>query len=216
MDSYAFKKRYNAAISDVKEEKYEAAIAALDILANDADTPKDLEQIQFGLAYAYYRSGDYDQSVERTELFIRQHPKHSSLEYAYYLRSLVMTAKGDQEMLELLRNISASTNVSPEGLRGAYDYFAQTLQHYPKGLYAEDVIRQMTRIRKKLAEYELNIVRFELTQEQYDEAARRAKYVIEYYDDTPAHMTGLELLVKTYKAQGKIKQAAAISKTLLQ
>ncbi|MDH5570555.1 MAG: outer membrane protein assembly factor BamD [Gammaproteobacteria bacterium] len=216
MDSYAFKNRYNAAISDVKEGKHEAAITALEALANEADTPSEQEQIDFGLAYAYYQNKDYDKSIERTEIFIRQHPKHSKLEYAYYLRSLAITAKGDQQMFNLLENIATNKNISPEILREGYDNFAKTLQHYPKGDYAEDVIRQMTRIRKKLAEFELNIVRSDFTQEQYDEAARRAKYVIEYYDDTPAHMTGLELLVKIYKAQGKTKMAEETSKTLLQ
>ena len=119
-------------------------------------------------------------------------------------------------MMELLGSMPPDKSRSPEGLREAYDYFARTLQLYPKGQYAEDVIRQMTRIRKKLAEYEINIIRSDLIEQNYTEVTRRANYVAEYYSDTPAHMKALELLIRGYTAQGDTRQADLTQKKLQQ
>jgi outer membrane protein assembly factor BamD len=216
MDSYAFKKRYNTAMSDVKAEQYEAGITTLKQLEQDADTPTDSMQVAYGLAYAYYKSENFDEAIKRCDLLIRQHSNKPDMEYAHYLRALAATSKGDKQMLALLSSVPPNKSESAEDLRIAYDYFARTLQLFPKGKYAEDVIRQMSRIRKKLAEYEINVIRSDMMEQNYSEATRRANYVVEYYSDTPAHMKALELLIKSYKSQGDPRQAELANKKLKQ
>ena len=216
MDNYAFKKRYHAAMNDVKAEQYETAITSLKQLETEVDVPINAMQVAYGLAYAYYQSENFDETIKRCDTLIRQHPKQPNLEYAYYLRSLAATSKGDQQVLALLAELPPDKAKSPDDLRSAYNYFAKSLQLYPKGKYAEDVVRQMNRIRKKLAEYEIHVIRSDIVEQNFVEATRRANYVTEYYSDTPAHMKALELLIKSHQAQGNERQAELTKQRLLQ
>ena len=89
-----------------EQELYEAASEQLD-KDNSAQAIKNLqmlearfpfgpyaEQAQLELIYAYYKNYDYSAVIEASERFIRLHPQHPNVDYAYYMRGLANFAEG--------------------------------------------------------------------------------------------------------------------------
>ena len=60
------------------------------------------EQAQLEIAYAYYKNNDQAEALAAADRFIRLHPTHPSVDYAYYLKGLVNFTENKTTMDKLL------------------------------------------------------------------------------------------------------------------
>jgi tetratricopeptide (TPR) repeat protein len=77
---------------------YDLAIRALQALESRYPFGKYAEQAQLELIYAHYGAYEPEAAIEAADRFIRLHPQHPNVDYAYYLKGLA-TATASEDIL---------------------------------------------------------------------------------------------------------------------
>lgn len=155
------------------------------------------QQALLDLAYAYYKTEDFDASVSACERFIRLYPQNTYVDYAYYLKGLANFNRG-KGITERFLPIDLSQRDSSTALTSFRD-FEELLKRYPDSRYAADATRRMVYLRNILAQQEVNVATYYMRRGAYVAAANRARYVVENYSRTPAVPDALVLLAKAYR-----------------
>lgn len=195
---------YRRARSALDGSDFPSAIEHYDNLSkrhpfSDFTTQGELERI-----YALYRSFDPDRALSSSERFLREHPRHPSADYVYYLKGLINFSR-DASEFSILPVDETKSDVTSQ--RRAFDDFSLLIQKFPKSRYAGDAYARMVYIRNRLSEHELHVVDFYVRRGAYVAAAKRAEQVIAQYPGTPASGKALKLLVKCYDLAGLDQQA---------
>ena len=79
---------YQQAQDDLNSNSYNNAIAKLKALESRYPFGRYAEQAQLELIYAYYKNVEPEAAKSAAERFIRLHPQHANVDYAYYLKGL--------------------------------------------------------------------------------------------------------------------------------
>ncbi|WP_252272657.1 outer membrane protein assembly factor BamD [Pseudomonas subflava] len=188
---------YQQAQEDLSSSSYNNAIAKLKALESRYPFGRYAEQAQLELIYAYYKNVEPEAAKSAAERFIRLHPQHANVDYAYYLKGL---ASFDQDRGLIARFIPLDlTKRDPGAARDSYNEFAQLTSRYPNSRYAPDAKARMVYLRNLLAAYEIHAGRYYLTRQAYVAAANRGRYVVENFQETPSVGDGLALMVEAYQ-----------------
>lgn len=188
---------YQQAQDDLDSNSYNNAIAKLKALESRYPFGRYAEQAQLELIYAYYKNVEPEAAKASAERFIRLHPQHANVDYAYYLKGL---ASFDQDRGLIARFLPLDlTKRDPGAARDSFNEFAQLTSRFPNSRYAPDAKARMVYLRNLLAAYEIHAGRYYLTRQAYVAAANRGRYVVENFQETPAVGDGLALMVEAYQ-----------------
>lgn len=188
---------YQQAQTDLSNENYSAATAKLKALESRYPFGRYAEQAQLELIYAYYKSQETEASRSAAERFIRLHPQHPNVDYAYYLKGL---ASFDQDRGLLSRFLPLDmTKRDPGAARDSFNEFAQLTSRFPNSRYAPDAKAHMVYLRNLLAAYEIHVAHYYLKREAYVAAANRGRYVVENFQETPSVGDGLAVMTEAYQ-----------------
>jgi len=206
------KQLYDKAKANLKSHNYKPAIKKLESLDSRFPFGAFAEQAQLDLIYAYYQNRDSASAISQADRFIRQHPRHAFVDYAYYMKGLVnFTAEIGffQEALSAkLEERDAST------ARQSFKDFSALLKKFPKSNYANDARKRMIYLRNRLAQYELHVARYYMQRKAYLSAVNRAKYVIEHYPRSNQDAAALSIMVTSYNLLGLPTLAEKARRTL--
>ena len=189
-------KLYKEAKREIKDGDYELAIEYLETLEARYPFGKLADQAQLETIYAYYKFEEYDSAIAAADRFIKLHPSHPNVDYAYYLRGLAAFHKKDSPFDVIAPQDPAERD--PSSTRNSFNYFAELVRKFPKSKYVPDAIERMKFQRNTLAKHELIIANYYLKRGAYVAAVNRAKYVVENYPRTPAVPEALLLLSEAY------------------
>jgi len=191
---------YTEAHYKLSDGEFESAIKDFETLESRYPYGPYAEQAQLEIAYAYYKYDEPESSILAAERFIKLHPNHARVDYAYYLRGL---ASYDAELNFIYRFFNQDpTERDPKAARRAFNYFAELVKKYPHSIYVADAVDRMYAIRNGLARYELHVADYYLRRKAYVAAVNRAKYVVENYQQTPAVIEALGTMVNAYQKLG--------------
>ena len=203
---------YQQAQDDLNSNSYNNAIAKLKALESRYPFGRYAEQAQLELIYAYYKNVEPEAAKSAAERFIRLHPQHANVDYAYYLKGL---ASFDQDRGLVARFLPLDlTKRDPGAARDSFNEFAQLTSRYPNSRYAPDAKARMIYLRNLLAAYEIHAGRYYLTRQAYVAAANRGRYVVENLQETPSVGDGLALMVEAYQRLDLDDLAATSLETL--
>lgn len=162
-------------------------------------TQAELERV-----FALYRMYEPERAITAADKFLREHPRHSRVDYVQYLKGLTHfeTHTGLMAVLPLDDTRSDISN-----LRLAFDDFALVVQRYPDSVYAADARERMIYLRNRIAEHELSVVEFYVSRGAYVAAAKRAEQIVVQYPGAPATWDALALMVRSYREAGLDAQA---------
>jgi outer membrane protein assembly factor BamD len=160
-------------------------------------------QSQLESVYAKFRAFDSDGALSLADRFLKEHPRHASVDYVYYIKGLVNFQRGES-LLEGMVDTSAQ-DVSHA--RQAFDDFRQLTLRHPNSRYVGDARQRMVYLRNKIAEHELSIVRYYVRRGAHVAAARRAEQIILDYPGAPATAEALVLMEGSYREAGLATQA---------
>ncbi|HAB63348.1 MAG TPA: outer membrane protein assembly factor BamD, partial [Pseudomonas sp.] len=170
------------------------------------------EQAQLELIYAYYRNTEPEAARSSAERFIRLHPQHPSVDYAYYLKGL---ASFDQDRGLLARFLPLDmTKRDPGAARDSFNEFAQLTTRFPNSRYSPDAKARMVYLRNLLAANEIHVADYYLRRQAYVAAANRGRYVVENFQGTPAVGDGLAVMTEAYQRLGLEELASTSLETL--
>lgn len=189
-----------ASKEELEAEKYKKAIVLLEQLDSRYPFGAHSAQTQLDLTFAYYKNSDAEAALASAERFIKTHPRHPDVDYAYYLKALI---NFNRELGFIDRYIpSDATQRDALFTQTSYLNFEELLRRFPDSKYAPDVKQRMIYLKNALARHELHVARFYMDREAYVAAANRANYVIEHYQGTPAVPYALKIQIKAYKILG--------------
>ena len=149
------------------------------------------------MTYAFYKNGDSEAALASADRFIKTHPRHQNVDYAYYLKALI----NFNRKLGFVDRFIPSDKTQRDTLftQTAYISFEELVRRFPNSQYVADCEQRMVFLRNALARHELHIARFYMDREAYLAAANRSNYIIENYPNTPAVPYALEVQIKAYK-----------------
>jgi len=195
--SWTARKFYQDAQLAIKEGSYEAAIELFSKLEARYPYGHYTQQAQLETAYLHYKTDEPDAAIAAADRFIKLHPQHKSVDYAYYLRGLA-SYNLVPDTLESWSGQERSER-DPQRARESFNYFRILITRFPETQYKNDAIKRMQELRNSLAQHEVHVARYYLRRGSYLAAANRAKYVIENYPKTPAVAEALKLMAKAYR-----------------
>ncbi|TNF34050.1 MAG: outer membrane protein assembly factor BamD [Gammaproteobacteria bacterium] len=203
---------YETARKQIDSGNFTIAIRNLEALESRYPFGRYAEQAQLELIYAYYKSADNELAIAAADRFIRLHPQHPQLDYAYYMRGLAKYTI-NQGLIERFLPFDA-TERDPGPARDSFADFALLLQRFPNSDYAPDARLRMVYLRNLLARYEVNVANYYLKRKAWLAAANRARGVVENFPQTPAVPDALAISTQTYLILG-MNDLAQNSLTLL-
>ena len=191
---------YQEAQGYLRSKNYELAVQALQLLESRFPFGRYAEQAQLELIFAYHSSYDREAAVEAAERFIRLHPQHPNVDYAYYMKGLAVYSE-NQDLFDRVFRQDATlrdTNYARE----AFAEFTQLLSRYPESPYAADARSRMIHLRNLLARSEINVANYYFRRDAPLAAINRGRYVVENFPGTPAVADGLAVMVQGYQILG--------------
>lgn len=155
------------------------------------------QQSLLDLAYAYYKTEEFESSIAACDRFIRLYPQNVHVDYAYFLKGLVNFNRGGGFMERFLPIDSSQRDQS--AAMTSFRSFSELLEKYPQSRYAEDARKRMIFLRNRLASHEMHVADYYLKRGAYLAALNRARTVVESYPRTPSVPDALVLMAKAYK-----------------
>lgn len=155
------------------------------------------QQAQLETAYAHYKAEEPAAAVAAAERFIKLHPRHPNVDYAYYMRGLAIFEQGKNFLERFLPQDPAQRD--PSTARESFNYFRELVEKFPKSRYTPDAFKRMEYLRNNLAWYEVRVADYYMRRKAYLAAANRLRYVVENYQRTPAVPEALAMMVQAYR-----------------
>lgn len=187
---------YNAATKQLENSQWESAIKNLNTLEENFPFGTYAEQAQLELIYAQYSSGEPDAAIATANRFIRLHPQHRNVDYAYYMLGMSSFTK-DKGMFERVMPVD-TTRRDPGAARESLANFTQLLNRFPGSTYAADAKKRMIYLRNYLARYEIHVANYYFKRGAYIAALGRGRYVLENFPQTPAIPDALAVITQAY------------------
>jgi outer membrane protein assembly factor BamD len=191
---------YSEAKEEITSGNYQQAIKLLEKLEARYPFGRYAQQAQIEAAYVYYKDNDAIQALAAADRFIKLHPNHPNVDYAYYLKGLI----NFNDNMGFLATLAGEdpTARDPKGARAAYDAFKLIVTRYPESKYAEDAAQRMRYLINAMASNELLVARYYFKRGAFLAAANRAQAVVRQYQQTPVIEEALAIMVRSYDAMG--------------
>lgn len=183
------------------ENRYQDAIDIYKTLESRYPYGTPAEQAQLDLAYTYHKYGEPELAVAAADRFIRLHPTHERVDYAYYLKGLSIY----REKSGVFGRITGTNDLSnrdPRPAREAYNTFREVVVRFPDSPYTEDSRKRMLHMVNVLARHDIEVARHYLARGAYVAVVNRTKKVIEEFQQAPAVEDALGLMGIAYREMG--------------
>ena len=190
--------------ADAKDElgsgNWAAATKALQKLESRYPFGRYAQQAQLDLAYASYKEGERGEALVAVDRFIRLHPTHERLDYAFYLKGLI-NFNSREGLIARMAGQDLSER-DQQASREAYEAFKQVITRFPQSRYAADALARMKFLVNAMASGEVHIARYYYNRGAYVAAVNRAQDVVSLYKQTPAMEEALNLMALSYDKLG--------------
>ncbi len=191
---------YHKAQSNMEKGRYDRAIEHFQALESRYPFGTYSDQAQLDIIYAYYQHYEQEAAGAAAERFIRLHPQHPQVDYAYYMKGLSSYTES-QGVLERFMPTDMSKR-DPGAARKSFSEFSELLTRFPDSQYAPDARKRMVYLRNLLARYEIHAANYLFKRGAYLAAANRGRYVLENFQETPAVPDALGVMVQAYHLLG--------------
>ena len=191
---------YDQAQRRMNAKNYISAIEALEAIETRYPFGKYAEQAQVELIYAHFMNTETEAAHAAAEKFIRLHPRHPNIDYAYFMKGLSSYTR-DREAIIRVTN----TDLSNRDITGAKESFAELtefLTRFPDSQYATYAKQRNIYLRNMIAKNELAVADYYISINAYVGAIRRANYVIENIPNSSENLRALLILENCYAQLG--------------
>ena len=197
---WSAQKLYTEAKTELNNRNFEQAIKYYQKLESRYPYGRFAQQAQIEIGYAYYKDGDQAQALAAADRFIKLHPNHPNVDYAYFLRGLI-NFNDDLGWFGYVSGQDPSER-DPKAAREAFDAFKEVVTRFPDSRYTPDSIDRLNYLVNALASHEVHVARYYLKRGAHVAAVNRVQFALKTYPQAPANEEGLMILVKAYEAMG--------------
>jgi outer membrane protein assembly factor BamD len=203
---------YEDAQRYLQGDNYDLAVKSYQALEARYPFGKYAEQAQLEIIYAHYNAYEHEAAVEAADRFIKLHPQHPNVDYAYYMKGLAAYSSNEDLIARFLPTDQSKRDTYQA--REAFAQFSQLVARFPDSPYAADAKARMVYLRNLMAQHEINVANYYLTRGAYLAAVNRGRYVVENFERTPAVADGLAIMAQGYILLGLDELAAQSVKVL--
>ncbi len=188
-------KLYYAGLNALQNKKYKKAASEFEKVFFQHPGNSVTPQAELMQAYSLFLDGEYDKALDVLDVFIKLHPRHLDVAYAYYLKAL--------------SNYTQISNVKLDQSRTKYarDALEEVINRFPGSKYAIDIALKIDLVNDHLAGKEMAVGRYYLQNRNPIASIKRFQTVIKKYDTTSHIPEALHRLVETNLMLGLVKEA---------
>lgn len=201
------KEYYDKATEALENNNYLIAVEKLRELESHYPFGQYAEQAQLELIYAQYQTGDMEDVLSSTERFIRLHPLHAQVDYAYYMRGLATYDMGFSFVERYLPDDYANRDQHP--LEDAFNYFSELLTRFPDSPYNADARARMVYLNDRMASFQLGVAQYYMKRHAFIAAANRAQKIVLNFQKTSSVADALAIQVEAYELLQMPEESAA-------
>lgn len=191
---------YGEAREAMDEKSWDRAIKLYETLESRYPYGRHAQQAQLDIAYAHFKRGEPDSALAACDRFIRLHPNHMHVDYAYYLKGLI-NFNEDMGLFAAI-NMQDLTERDPKSARDSFEAFKELVSRFPASRYTPDATARMKYLVNSMAAHETHVAQYYLKRGAYLAAIARAQEVLKKYDGSPAMENALIIIIKGYEALG--------------
>lgn len=194
---WAEQRLYAAGQEKMVDKNYDKAIEYFQKL--EARYPHGVyaTQAQLEVAYAYFKKSEPILCLSAVDRFIKLHPNHPNLDYAYYLKGLATF--NERGIIEKYTKQEINDR-DPKTLRVSFNAFKELVERFPNSRYAKDATQRMIYLVNTLAMHEMHVARYYMQRKAYVAALNRTRYVLETYPNSSSVEGALVTMVSAYDA----------------
>ena len=200
---------FDEAKESLRAKDYAKAIQYFEKLEARYPYGRFAQQAQLEVAYAHWKDGERALAIAAVDRFIKLHPNHANVDYAYYLKGLINF--NDQLSIFSWLTSPDMSDRDPKSTREAFEAFREVVTRFPESRYAEDAATRMRYLVNALASHEVHVARYYMKRGAYLAAANRAQVAIQRFPQAPATEEAVFVLVRAYDELGmeKLRDDAA-------
>jgi outer membrane protein assembly factor BamD len=193
---------YNRATDLLEAENYKEAARFYNEVDRQHPYSTWASRAQLMAAYSYYKEREYETAVSALNRFIRLHPSHRDIAYAYYLKALCY--------FEQVRDVKRDQTPSDEALKA----FDEVVKRFPDSRYAQDARNKIVLVQDHLAGHEMDVGRWYQRHGRYLAAVNRYKVVVDRYQTSRQVPEALHRMTESYTALGLTDEARRVAAVL--
>jgi len=193
---WSAQKLYAEAKENLNDGNYERAVKLFETLESRYPFGRYAQQAQLEVAYAYYKDNEPISSIAASDRFIKLHPNHPNVDYAYYLKGLANFNDDVGQFGGLIEQDMSERD--PKAAREAFLSFKELVTRFPDSKYAADSIARMNYLVNALASNEVHVAKYYMKRQAWVASANRAKEVLRNYPEAPALEEALAIMVVSY------------------
>ena len=201
-EDWSANKFYSEARAKLNDGSYPAAIKLYETLESRYPYGRIAQQAQLELAYAHYKNEEPASAIAAADRFIKLHPNHDNVDYAYYIKGLA-NFNDNWGMMGFLMKGPLRQDMSERDQKASYEsfeIFKELVTRFPESKYAADSRQRMAYLINAIAMGEIHVARYYMKRKAYVAAANRAQNAITEYPRTPATEEALYIMMKAYEA----------------
>ena len=191
---------YSEAKDELASGNYQKAIKYYEKLESRYPYGRFAQQAQLELAYAHHKDNDATSAAAAADRFIKLHPSHASVDYAYYLKGIIWFNE-DQGFIARFADQDPSER-DPKAARESFEAFKELVKRFPESKYAKDSVQRMNWLVNALAAHEVHVARYYVARRAYVAAINRAQFALQTYPTATSLEEALFILVKSYDELG--------------
>lgn len=153
-------------------------------------------------AYSLYKAGEYEEAIDVINIFIKLHPRHIDIAYAYYLKSLASYVQITEVKLDQSRTEHALASLN------------EVIARFPKSKYAIDAELKIDLVKDHLAGKEMFVGHYYLKKRNPIAAIKRFQSVIEKYNTSSHTPEALYRLIESNLMLGLVSEAEKYGEVL--
>ena len=194
---------YNKGRIALQQKSYSESIKRFEALDIQYPYGENTESAQLHIIYAYYMKEDYILAVAAADRFIRIHPTHPHVDYAYYMRG-ISNYYQNMGILERMFLVDLATRDLSQ-IQKSYNDFNDVVARFPDSRYAPSAHQYMVYLRNVLADHQLHVAEYYYNRKAYVASANRASNLVARYQGAPSVPNGLVIMAKSYRQLGLTK-----------
>lgn len=188
---------YNSGIKNLKKYNYQEAIADFEGLESHYPFGEYTDKSQLGAIYAHYKQNEYPEALASADRFIRVHPRHAHVDYAYYMKGLIQFAESIGFIAKYfpMERSERDSKAAEE----AFETFTLLINKFPKSRYVCDSRKRLMYLYTVIAENELHAAKYYFERKAYIACANRASTILERFPQSFVTEEALAIQVKAYR-----------------
>lgn len=184
----------------LEDESYTLAIEYFEILESRYPFGVYATQAQLDVAYAYFKYDEPESAIAAADRFIKLHPRHAAVDYAYYLKGLINFGLPSSILDKIHQRELA--DYDQKRMFKSYQDFQVLVSRFPDSEYVPDAVKRMVFLRNQMARSEIKVAEYYLSRKAWIAAANRASGVVKKYQGSDSIKRALQIQILAYQQLG--------------